>query len=530
MVPETLIIKIIFLLQAVGVHLLWLYWIQTKEYRFDRFFVFLKTQDGMRELLVIHTLIKFLVIMVGFFLNPFLFLYLVEIFFLLIYFLTLFIKRRLRKPVFTKRLVRISLISCLCTFITLFVLKTDFWIGLFYSELSLIIGPVVGVFLTGLSVKKTLETEKKEARRILSSVKPIVIGITGSYGKTTTKDFVAHLLSQKYKTAKTEGSENTEFGIARKTFKNVKSYTKFFIVEMGAYKIGEINKLAAIVSPVIGVITGIEEQHLSLFGSLENIKKAKFELIESLPKGGTAIFNLSNKYTQELMEKAKKLNKELKTYGYYMLKDKDTVKTADFRSKVVSADVGGITFEVTDGKERRKFTTSLHGVHFIENLTGAILIARIMGVSWREIEKGVATLTNTEHTMNVFELANGNIVVDDSYNSTPKGFEAALTYLNLFKDKKKVVVTPGIIELGNLSDKVHKELGDLMTGVVDKVFVLSNEAHRVIRDTANQKTSINLVNEPEDLIQELEKINESVILLEGRQPAKLIKYLEEKRR
>ena len=86
MVPETLIIKIIFLLQAVGVHLLWLYWIQTKEYRFDRFFVFLKTQDGMRELLVIHTLIKFLVIMVGFFLNPFLFLYLVEIFFLLIYF------------------------------------------------------------------------------------------------------------------------------------------------------------------------------------------------------------------------------------------------------------------------------------------------------------------------------------------------------------------------------------------------------------------------------------------------------------
>ena len=134
MVPATHIIKIIFLLQAAGLHLVWLYWIQTKEYRLDRFFVFLKSPDGIRELLVTPTLIKFFIFAVGFVFYPFLFFYLAEILLLVTYFVILFLKRRLRKPVFTKRAVRISLITLLFTFMTLFLYKTEFWSSLFLPK------------------------------------------------------------------------------------------------------------------------------------------------------------------------------------------------------------------------------------------------------------------------------------------------------------------------------------------------------------------------------------------------------------
>ncbi len=513
----------LWLTQAVYQILTWTYWWQVKEYRFDRFWTFLRSEDGREKLGLLGISLKFLsLIFLGFYPPVSIFIFIC----LDLVFLKNILAKRTRKPVVTQRIERIwatSIFGLLITFISFYFF---FFKALILGEILLILTPYLGILWTIPIVNKVKRREIEKARKVLDSVRPVVVGITGSYGKTTTKDYIAHLLAQKYKVAKTEGSENTEFGIARKTVKNVKSRTKFFVVEMGAYKIGEIEKLASIVHPEVGIITGIEEQHLSLFGSLGNIMIAKFELIASLPKDGIAVFNLSNNYVQALREKVKKLAKNLKIYGYYMVKGKDEVKSADFRSRVVNVDINGITFEVTDGKERRKFTTTLHGIHFIENLTGAILVARILGVSWREIERGVSSLTNAEHTMGVYELINGNIIIDDSYNSTPKGFVAALNYLDLYKDKRKVVVTPGVIELGILSSKIHRKLGNLMVGVVDKLYLLSSEPFKEIKKISGLRTSVKLVKEPEKLIKELESLDKSVILLEGRQPGKLINYLE----
>src|SRR3990167_2121661 len=431
----TLLTIVLWIPQALYQVLTWIYWWQDKEYRFDRFKVLLLSKDSTRRLWANIILIKIFAILIAIYTKSLWPITLVIIGSNII-FLLRFFSEGLRRPVFTQRARRIlytSLIFITLTFILFLTSVSGYFQGwiLFLGEISLIISAYLGILWTAPIVNRIKNEEVKRAKEKLSEVKPIVLGITGSYGKTTTKEFVAHILSQKYKVAATTGSENTEFGIARKTTEFVKKDTEYFVVEMGAYKRGEISALSRIVSPVAAILTGIEPQHLSLFGSLENIKLAKFELIESLPLGGIAFFNSTNKYARELAGKARSLKTNLEVYEYGF----------DLKARVLTQNVESSRVEFLENGEKVVISVGLPGVHLVENLGVSVLVARKFGLSWEEIKKGIASLSLPDKTMRVREFDSGAVIIDDSYNSTPKGFEAALDYLALYKKKKKAVIT-----------------------------------------------------------------------------------------
>lgn len=517
--------------QALRQILAWTYWIQVKEYRFDRFRVFLLSAEGRRKLnfyfiaaklvasglavlksdaLFVVTTLLFLVGDFGFFID--------------------LGRRKLRRPIFTERAKRIISTGILFIALGLLLIFILGSLGFLVGEVLILASAAIGVLWTVPYVNRAKRKEIKEAKIKLKNYKPLVIGITGSYGKTTTKEFLAHILSKKYKVVKTDKSENTDFGIVRKINSELKGGVEIFIAEMGAYKRGEIRKLAEIVNPSIGLVTGIEPQHLELFGSLENVKAAKFELIEKLPKGGAAFFNLSSPQNHDLFEKAKK-SERLAVYSYVLVKGgrkKNTRINYDIESVVVEANVDGVRFKVFDGKVEKEILSPLRGVHFVENLTGAILVARHLGVAWRDISEACRSLKTPDSTMTTKKLSYGAVLIDDSYNSTPKGFAAALNYLSYYKGKRKILITPGIIELGPESQSVHKKLGKKIDESVDRLIVLNKEPALFIKSgLSNLRNNIEIIEDAKDLVQRLERLIEEgyVILVEGRIPKEAIDFI-----
>jgi len=432
-----------------------------------------------------------------------------------------------RKPVLTKRMQIILLFSFLPLLMPL-ILPLN--LGIILGEFLLPIGTVCGVVVTSYLTRKTKLKEKLEAVEKLRKVNPFVIAITGSYGKTTTKDFVTHFLSQKYKTQKTEKSENTFFGVVRTINNKLTNDTRYFVCEIGAYKKGEIKELAEVVKPKMAIITGIEPQHVDLFGSMNNLKDAKFEIVDSLKNEGFAIFNLSDIEVFAMHEKAKKLYPETKTFGYkvYMKNSREKIKDENCRivSIVEKQSLNEVQFSVLEnGKQvNNKFTVKTTGVHFIENISCAILISRILGLSWVEIEKAMSSLITPEGTMSLIKTVTGAIIVNDSYNSSQKSFTAALDYLSFFKNKKKVVISSGIIELGEFSQKIHEDLGVKMSELIDKVIVTNKDNALYILNGMADKSKIKY----EANLQILKKMflksidDSDVILLEGRQPSAIM--------
>ncbi|MCK4891744.1 MAG: hypothetical protein KAS78_03695, partial [Candidatus Pacebacteria bacterium] len=218
-----------------------------------------------------------------------------------------------------------------------------------------------------------------------------VIGITGSYGKTSTKEFLYAILSQKYKVVKTEGNNNTNIGVAYTVLNKVSDNYDYFICEMGAYKIGEIKEMCEIVNPEIGILSGINEQHLDLFGSIENTKKAKFELIRALPENGMAVINKSIKY-QVLSIKAKNIE-------HFSLNNVSGIKVCqDY-----------VEFDY----KNYKFKVNLLGKHYIENVLSAIITAEYLEMSLDEISEAVKKIKPTEFMMRKLDGPNNSVFIDD---------------------------------------------------------------------------------------------------------------------
>lgn len=520
-----IIIFALWIPQAIYQTLSWIYWIQVKEYRMDRFLLLFESRDGRKNLEIYLIVLMLVLLLAAVILQNPLFIFVAFLLFNLSLFWAI-IQRGVRRPIWTlraKRLFGTSLFVMGFTLAVYFLFNPSLFTVFLVGEAIVLLSPFIGIIWTTPSVLLTKNKEIKLAKAHLEKFKPTVVGITGSYGKTTTKEFIAHLLSQKYNTAKTTGSENTEFGIARKTVSFVREPTKFFVVEMGAYKIGEIKKLSSIVGPSIGVITGIETQHLSLFGSLENIMKAKYELVESLPKGGIAIFNLSNKYCYRMYSWAKK-EKKWKVYSYFFRKaEKGKVsRRTDLVAQIIRADVDGVDFEVLYKGQKKKLLAPLHGAHFIENLAGSILVAKLLGVSWEEISSGCKTITMPKKIMQIYKSLNDLTIIDDSYNSTPHGFIAALKYLSLFPNKKKFVVTSGIIELGDVSHKIHNDLGNRMRQEINRIYLTNGDFYDDIVRGLEDKEKLILANDKdmlEKMIDGLKIEDDAVVLLEGRMPS-----------
>ena len=324
-----------------------------------------------------------------------------------------------------------------------------------------------------LPIKKYIIFLAKKKLENYSNV--VVVGVTGSYGKSGTKNIISEVLSLKYKVVKTPANVNTQIGTAKTILQSVKADTQFFVVEMGAYRIGEIKAICSLVNPKTAVITGINSQHLSLFGSMTNILKAKYELIKALPDSGAVFFNAKNNYSLSLYKKTR--IKQSFLYG---------IKTDEFLEAVDAGVLVGKYFQVPTGKMKK----------ILPKLKKLLDLKRIKN-------------------------KNGLIIFDDSYSANPNGFDKALKVISVYK-RKKLVITPGIIDLGNSSNKIHRLLGKQMSETADKIVITNRNFYDQILSAVKKedKKKFLLANNP-FLIQMWlrEKMNRRwLALIEGRVP------------
>ena len=300
-----------------------------------------------------------------------------------------------------------------------------------------------------------------KATRKLKTSQVLKIGITGSYGKTSVKEILRTILSQKYRVLATPESYNTPLGIAI-TVNKLDSTHDVFIAEMGARGKGDIKKLADMVHPKYGVLISVNSQHLESFGTEEVIKETKYELIESLPPDGTAFFSTDNKIAMEL---SGRFDGEKIKAG--ITDENNTVTATDIKT-----DAHGTSFKlVFDGEKTARCTTVLLGKHSISNICIAASVAYKMGMSPQEIAKGVNRIKSIGHRLELLPNNKNIVIIDDSYNSNVEGAEAAMEVLDMFGGRK-IIVTPGLVELGVQEGLANFELGKLMAKHADMVIVI----------------------------------------------------------
>ncbi len=285
----------------------------------------------------------------------------------------------------------------------------------------------------------------KDAARILASHQNLtVIGITGSYGKTSVKNFLHALLSVKYNTLMTPGSYNTTMGVVRTIREQLQPSHEIFLAEMGAKQVGDIKEICDLVHPRYGIISSIGEQHLETFKTVDTVIATKFELADAIGEDGFIFLNTDNVFIRERAVQAPKI-----TYG--AAADSD----ADYRASDIAVDTAGCSFTFTaPNGESARYTTKLLGAHNIQNLAGCLAVAHTLGISLESMVYAVRLLKPVEHRLQL--LPNG--FIDDAYNSNPAGFKSALDTLSLF-DARRVLVTPGMVELGDRQDALNRELG-----------------------------------------------------------------------
>lgn len=309
-----------------------------------------------------------------------------------------------------------------------------------------------------------------DARRILRSMPGlIVIGVTGSFGKTSTKNFLYRVLSERYNVLMTPGNFNTTLGVVRTIREQLKPYHRVFIVEMGAKQRGDIREICDLVHPSIGIVTSVGEMHLETFGSVENVARTKFELIEALPADGLGIINIDSEAAA-----AHRFSSKAKCVTYAI-----DNPAADYRAVGISYAAHETTFDVVTPAGRHDgYMTHILGSGNLLNITAALAAADRLGIDVERQRAAVVQIRQIEHRLSM-RNSGGIIVLDDAYNSNPAGAAMALEVLGAFRTEgRRYVVTPGFVEMGARQYANNREFGRRMAlSGCDAVFVV-NEVNR----------------------------------------------------
>ncbi len=295
----------------------------------------------------------------------------------------------------------------------------------------------------------------------LDSADVIKIGITGSFGKTSVKEILNTVLSQKFRVLSTPNSFNTPMGIAL-TVKGLDSTHDIFIAEMGARNKGDIKELADMIKPSVAVLTGINNQHLESFGSIETIKNTKFELFEGLTENGVGFFSSESEGAKELFNR---FNGE--KYSAGINKEGNFAYATD-----ITTDERGMSFNLhINGEQAVKCCTVLLGRHSVSNICLAAAVAYKIGLTPEEIAMGVNRIPALKHRLELLPNNKNIVIIDDSYNSNEDGIRAAMDVLDTFSGRK-IVLTPGLVELGKMENVVNLEFGKTLARHADLVIVI----------------------------------------------------------
>lgn len=309
-----------------------------------------------------------------------------------------------------------------------------------------------------------------DAARILKEMPELkIIGVTGSYGKTSVKYFLSTLLSTQYNVLHTPGNYNTTLGVVRTIREQIKPFHEIFVCEMGAREVGDIKEICDLVHPDYGIITSIGPQHLQSFHTIENIIATKFELADSIPADGTVFLNYDNDYIR-----GHKIDKNVVSYG--IMGDDIAYRAYD-----IAVSPSGSSFKMRDEKGNEyEFHTRLVGNHNVQNIAGAIAVTHTLGIPMEKLRYPVKQLESVPHRLQLIKQGN-RILLDDSYNSNKSGFKAALDTLAMFKEMR-ILMTPGMVELGEKQYDENKEVGVYAADKCDYAVLVGKEQTRPIQD------------------------------------------------
>ena len=320
--------------------------------------------------------------------------------------------------------------------------------------------------------------KSKAMHKLKSSNHLEVIGITGSYGKTSSKNILNDILSVKYNSLTTPKNFNTQYGLIITINNYLDKFHEIFIAEMGAFKRGRIQLLCDLVHPKYGIITKIGEAHLETFGSKENIQKGKFELVENLPSDGLAILNRDDEW---------QVNYHIQNDVPVMWIGIDN-KDADLVASNIEITPNGMSFDVyfKDVKQKERFETKLLGKANIYNILAALAFAHYKGMTMNELKMGVKKVKTIEHRLELKNQSSDVTIIDDAYNSNPVGSKMALDVLKLM-DGLRIVVTPGMIELGEEQYELNKKYGEYISEVADYTILVGHKQTEPIQEGLKNK-------------------------------------------
>ena len=305
-------------------------------------------------------------------------------------------------------------------------------------------------------------------RRMLFGKDFPVIGVTGSVGKTSTKDIIANVVSQKYKTLKTQGNNNNNIGLPFTIF-NLKDQ-EAAVIEMGMNHFGEISKLTKIAKPTISVITNIGTSHIGNLGSRENILKAKLKILEGMDKKVLVINN-----DNDLLHKFYLENKDVEIHTYGIENESEVTAENIVLNENESEFVCNIKGEKFNVK------VPVGGIHFVYNALCAATVGTLLGLSKEQIENGIKTFELTKKRMDITELKNGVTIINDSYNASFESMQASLKYLSGLNAKRKIAVLGDMFELGEYSKELHEKVGkEVVKNKIDILVCCGDSAKYIV--------------------------------------------------
>lgn len=458
-------------------YLRWLAWFQQKEYRMDRLWLFVKTKEGLAELLR------------------------------LIPKRSDFSRTSLKRPKPTPRATLTGFLSILLMILVLTLpWARGWWRWLFLIVLIYVFLPVFFLLINLLleSVKYFLTRYWLfRASLLIAKHRPIIIGITGSYGKTSSKLLLAHVLKQKYSVFVTPKSYNTKLSVAQSVLTGYRGQ-RLMVIEYGAYTRGEIATLAKFIPPNVAVITGLTQQHLGLFGSMENIAKAKAELIAALPDGAKVFINSADSGADQIFMSGKS-----KHHAGESLKRINYANFSQSQNYKLSVGENGFLQIKMNNKIVK---TQLVGQQYLSQVSLCFAVGEYFGLELDVILDALRNFSPTENFIRRYSLASGCAVIDDGVSSNPTGFRAVLKLVSSFKFERKILVTAGIVDLGKMSAQIHLKLASLAAQTLGEVWYVGEAGKEEFRTVFGSR----LIEKQAEVVERLKQLSaDDLLIIEG---------------